>query len=149
MTLSAARAIAPGGMRSGCPRVLAGLFWRFVSLSSTSRLRPVKLAANLSCAAAVLVMYPCSFEKPKSSLLASLCLLSFTLMTLFVYSASKPKGTLDYRFQRVAFSFAPMFLFVLVDFFRLTYKRFSAIRAMFVTPPSGIMSKSTPVSSIR
>lgn len=89
-----------------------------------------ELAADLSCAAAVLVMYPCSFEKPKSSLLASLCLLSFTLMTLFVY-ASKPKGTLDYRFQRVAFSFAPMFLFVLVYFFRLTYKRFSAIRAMF------------------
>lgn len=76
---------------------LGGVVLAVCELVFDSPFETRELAADLSCAAAVLVMYPCSFEKPKSSLLASLCLLSFTLMTLFVY-ASKPKGTLDYRF---------------------------------------------------
>lgn len=89
-----------------------------------------ELSVDISCVTALLVMYPCSFEKPGISLKASACLLSFCLATSFYYGLKSP-GSLDFRGQRAVFSFVPMFVFVLFYYLYIAYKRFSGIRSMF------------------
>lgn len=88
------------------------------------------LASDLSSATAMLVIYPCSFEKPKTSLCTALCLLSFSVITLMCFGF-KQSGALGFKSQRVVISFIPMIIFVLLYYLYVAYKRFSGIRAMF------------------
>lgn len=94
------------------------------------RMEMHELSVDISCVTAMLVMYPCSFEKPGTSLKVSACLLAFCLVTSFYYGLKLP-GRLDFRCQRAVFSFVPMFLFVLCYYLYTSYKRFSGIRFMF------------------
>lgn len=94
------------------------------------RLGVPELVIDLSFITAMLVMYPCSFEKPGTSFKATLCLLVFGFVTL-LYFRCKPSGTFDFKCQRIVSSFAPMLLFVLSYFLYIAYRRFSGIRAMF------------------
>lgn len=89
-----------------------------------------ELVVDLSMSAAILVMFPCSFEKPKASLNASACLLVFGLVTLVCFGFS-PAGSLDFKCQRAVFSFVPMFVFVLCYYLYIAYRRFTGIRMMF------------------
>ncbi len=89
-----------------------------------------EVAANLSMSTAILVMYPCSFEKPKAPLNASACLLVFGLVT-FACFAFKPAGSLDFKCQRAVSSFVPMSVFVLCYYLYVAYRRFTGIRMMF------------------
>ena len=88
------------------------------------------LASDLSSATAMLVMYPCSFEKPGTSLKVAVCLLAISLITL-VFFGLKPSGTLDFKGQRVVLSFILMLVFVLLFYLSVAYRRLSGIRAMF------------------
>ncbi|HAY17995.1 MAG TPA: hypothetical protein DCY24_02015 [Rikenellaceae bacterium] len=89
-----------------------------------------EMVVDLSFVTAILVMCPCSFEKPDTSLKATVCLLLFDFLTLLCFGC-KPPGALDFRCQRVVCSFVPMLLFVLLYFLYMAYRRFSGIRAMF------------------
>lgn len=88
------------------------------------------LAVDLSFASACLVMFPCSFEKPKTSVVAVALLLAYGLVTLLVFDC-RPAGTLNFKSQRIVYSFVPMLMFVLAYYLFVAYKRFSGIRAMF------------------
>ena len=89
-----------------------------------------ELAVDISMSAAILVMYPCSFENPKVSLNASACLLVFGLV-MFVCFGFRPAGFLDFKCQRAVSTFVPMFIFVLCYYLYIAYRRFSGIRMMF------------------
>ena len=89
-----------------------------------------ELAVDISMSTAILVMYLCSFEKPKASLNASVCLLVFCLVTLVCFGF-RPAGSVDFKSQRVVFFFVPMFVFVLCYYLYIAYRRFSGIRMMF------------------
>lgn len=88
------------------------------------------LAVDFSFATAVLVVFPCSFEKPDLPLKVAAVLLLFGISSLFFYGLI-PAGSLDFKCQRVVCSFVPMLMFVLLYFLYMAYRRFSAIRAMF------------------
>lgn len=89
-----------------------------------------ELAVDLSMSTAMLVIYPCSFEKPKVSFIASACLLVSGLAS-FACFGFRAAGTLDFKCQRAVCSFVPMFIFVLCYFLYIAYRRFEGIRMMF------------------
>lgn len=89
-----------------------------------------ELAVDLSFVTAILVMYPCSFEKPHTSLKAAYCMLTFCVITLFWFGC-KSDGMLEFKYQRIVCSYVPMLFFVLFYFLYIAYRRFSGIRAMF------------------
>lgn len=100
---------------------VAALPWRF---------DVPELVVDLSFATAILVMYPCSFEKPDVSFKAALLMLAFGLLTLLYYGG-KPSGRLAFRCQREVCSFGTMLLFILSYYLYVAYRRFSGIRTMF------------------
>ena len=89
-----------------------------------------ELAVDLSSATAMLVIYPCSFERPKASFIAAESLMIY-ILAVSMFWGFKSSGSLDFRFQRVVFSFVPLFLFVLCFYLYVAYRRFSGIRSMF------------------
>lgn len=89
-----------------------------------------ELAVDLSMSTAILVLYPCSFEKPKASFVASTYLLASGLAS-FACFGFRAAGTLDFKCQRAVCSFVPMFIFVLCYFLYIAYLRFTGIRMMF------------------
>lgn len=109
---------------------IGGLVLILAEILLPGRLDTPELEVDLSFITAMLVMYPCSFEKPDTSFKAALCLLIFGFVTL-LYFRCKSSGTLDFKCQRIVCSFAPMLLFVLSYFLYVAYRRFSGIRAMF------------------
>lgn len=109
---------------------IGGLVLILAEILIPGRLDTPELVVDLSFITAMLVMYPCSFEKPDTSFKAALCLLIFGLVTL-LYFRCKSSGTFDFKCQRIVCSFAPMLLFVLSYFLYIAYRRFSGIRAMF------------------
>ena len=96
---------------------IGGLVLILAEILLPGRLDTPELEVDLSFITAMLVMYPCSFEKPDTSFKAALCLLIFGFVTLLYF--------------RCKYSFAPMLLFVLSYFLYIAYRRFSGIRAMF------------------
>lgn len=88
------------------------------------------LAVDFSFVTAVLVVFPCSFEKPDIPFKVAAALLLFGMFSLFFYGLI-PAGSLDFKCQRVVCSFVPMLMFVLLYFLYMAYRRFSGIRAMF------------------
>ncbi len=94
------------------------------------RLDISELVIDLSLISSMLVIYPCSFEKPDASFKATLCLLLFGFAML-LYFRCRPSGALDFKCQRVVSSFVPMLLFVLLYFLYMAYRRFSGIRSIF------------------
>lgn len=109
---------------------IGGLVLILAEILLPGRLDTPELEVDLSFITAMLVMYPCSFEKPDTSFKAALCLLIFGFVTL-LYFRCKSSGTFDFKCQRIVYSFAPMLLFVLSYFLYIAYRRFSGIRAMF------------------
>lgn len=109
---------------------IGGLVLILAEILLPGRLDTPELEVDLSFITAMLVMYPCSFEKPDTSFKAALCLLIFGFVTL-LYFRCKSSGTFDFKCQRIVCSFAPMLLFVLSYFLYIAYRRFSGIRAMF------------------
>ena len=109
---------------------IGGLVLILAEILLPGRLDTPELEVDLSFITAMLVMYPCSFEKPDTSFKAALCLLIFGFVTL-LYFRCKSSSTFDFKCQRIVYSFAPMLLFVLSYFLYIAYRRFSGIRAMF------------------
>ena len=109
---------------------IGGLVLILAEILLPGRLGTPELEVDLSFITAMLVMYPCSFEKPETSFKAALCLLIFGFVTL-LYFRCKSSGAFDFKCQRIVCSFAPMLLFVLSYFLYIAYRRFSGIRAMF------------------
>lgn len=109
---------------------IGGLVLILAEILLPGRLDTPELEVDLSFITAMLVMYPCSFEKPDTSFKAALCLLIFGFVTL-LYFRCKSSGAFDFKCQRIVYSFAPMLLFVLSYFLYIAYRRFSGIRAMF------------------
>ena len=109
---------------------IGGLVLILAEILLPGRLGTPELEVDLSFITAMLVMYPCSFEKPETSFKAALCLLIFGFVTL-LYFRCKSSCTFDFKCQRIVCSFAPMLLFVLSYFLYIAYRRFSGIRAMF------------------
>lgn len=109
---------------------IGGLVLILAEILLPGRLDTPELEVDLSFITAMLVMYPCSFEKPDTSFKAALCLLIFGFVTL-LYFRCKSSGTFAFKCQRIVCSFAPMLLFVLSYFLYIAYRRFSGIRAMF------------------
>lgn len=109
---------------------IGGLVLILAEILLPGRLDTPELEVDLSFITAMLVMYPCSFEKPDTSFKAALCLLIFGFVTL-LYFRCKSSDTFDFKCQRIVCSFAPMLLFVLSYFLYIAYRRFSGIRAMF------------------
>lgn len=89
-----------------------------------------ELVVNLSSVTAILVIYPCSFERSGPALKSALCLLAFSLLTLMRYGFM-PSGALAHRCQREMAAFVPMLLFVLSYHLYTAYRRFSGLRAIF------------------
>ncbi len=89
-----------------------------------------ELAADFSFAAAILVVYPCSSEKPEHSLRSSLLLAVYSFASLLFF-AFKPSGSLGFKSQRVVCSVVPIIVFVLLHFLSVAYRKFSGIRTMF------------------
>ncbi len=89
-----------------------------------------ELAADFTFAMAILVIYPCSFERPEPSLKSSVFLAVAGLFALLFFSF-KPSGTLDFKSQRVVCSVGPIIFLVLLHFLYVAYRKFSGIRAMF------------------
>lgn len=89
-----------------------------------------ELVVDVSFVTAMLVMYPCSFEKPETSLKVAAGLLLFNLATL-VYFGCKPYGAYGFKTQRIVCSFVPMQVFVLLYYLYSAYRRFSGLRAIF------------------
>ena len=94
------------------------------------RVEMQELAVDLSMSTAILVMYPCSFEKPKTSFNVSACLLVSSI-AVFACFGFRTAGTLGFRCQRAVFSFITMFVFVLCYYLYTAYKRFTGIRMIF------------------
>ena len=109
---------------------IGGLVLILAEILLPGRLGTPELEVDLSFITAMLVLYPCSFEKPETSFKAALCLLIFGFVTLLCFRC-KSSGTFDFKCQRIVCSFAPMLLFVLSYFLYIAYRRFSGIRAMF------------------
>lgn len=95
-----------------------------------SRFGVSELVIDISFVTAMLIMFPCSFEKPDTSLKVSLGLLLFDLLTM-LYFLWKPYGTYGFKSLRIVCSFVPMLVFVLFYYLRTAYRRFTGIRAMF------------------
>lgn len=89
-----------------------------------------EVAVDLSSATAILVMYPCSFEKPRTSFLAAKCLMVY-MIAVSVFFGLRSAGSLGFKFQRAVSSFAPLFIFVLCFYLYIAYRRFAGIRSIF------------------
>ncbi len=89
-----------------------------------------KLTVDFSFAVAVLVMYPCSFEKPAASLMVSVCLMLMAFVSM-LYFDLKPPGNFAFKCQRESLSFVAMLLLILSYYLHVACMRFSGIRAMF------------------
>lgn len=98
--------------------------WILVSMDTQ------RLAVDLSFASAVLVMYPCSFEKPDTSLRTSLFLVISAFLIMLSFGLM-PSGNLDFKCQRIVFPFVTILSVVLFYYLYVAFKRFSGIRAMF------------------
>lgn len=114
-------------------RLMSSLGGILLVLSAAALPRPLdvrELVVDLSFATAILVMYPCSFEKPDISFKLALCLLALGLVTLVRYRSGRA-GCLVFKCQREVSAFVPILLFVLSYHLYAAYRRFSGIRIMF------------------
>lgn len=87
-----------------------------------------RLTVDLSFAAAVLVIFPCSFEKTAASLRMALCLMLAALLTKMLFRSS---GSLDFKCQRAVVSFVSMMSLFLCYYLYVAFRRFSGLRAIF------------------
>lgn len=89
-----------------------------------------ELAADFTFSMAILVIYPCSFEKPEPSLKSS-TFLAVTGIFAMLFFCFKPPGTLGFKSQRIVCSVGPIIFFLLLHFLCVAYRKFSGIRSMF------------------
>lgn len=89
-----------------------------------------ELAADFTFSMAILVIYPCSFEKPEPSLKSS-TFLAVTGIFAMLFFCFKPPGTLGFKSQRIVCSVGPIIFLLLLHFLCVAYRKFSGIRSMF------------------
>lgn len=87
-----------------------------------------RLTVNLAFSAAVLVMFPCSFEKSTASFRIALCLMLAALLIMLSFGSA---GSLDFKCQRAVVSFVTMLSLLLCYFLYVAYRRYSGIHAIF------------------
>lgn len=88
------------------------------------------LLVDISFITSMLVIYPCSFEKPDASLKVASGLLLLGLVSL-VYFGCKPYGAYDFKSQRVVTSFVQMLVLMLLFYLCSAHRRFTGLRAIF------------------
>ena len=114
-------------------RMLAGLTGALLVVLEVVRQGPVEtsyLVLDITAVVEILLLYPCSFEKPGFSLCATL-LLEIALVISFVFSLFVPSGKVSFRSERIFFSYIVVLVVFSFYFSAVAAKRFSGIRLFF------------------
>ena len=88
------------------------------------------LVLDISAVVEMLLLYPCSFEKPSVSF-GAILLLEAALASSFVFSLLVPSGRIAFRSERVFFSYIVVLVIFSAYFAAVVAKRFSGIRMFF------------------
>lgn len=88
------------------------------------------LVLDAMAAAEILVMYPCSYEKPSLSI-KSAVLIEAAVLLSFVYSLVAPSGYLGFRSDRIFFSCIIILAVFTFNMMSATARRFDGIRLFF------------------
>ncbi|MBR5660872.1 MAG: AraC family transcriptional regulator [Bacteroidales bacterium] len=114
-------------------RLLAGLTGMSLVVLEILRQGPVEiryLVLDITAVVEILLLFPCSFEKPGFSLSATL-LLEIALVISFVFSLFVPAGNVVFRSERIFYSYIVVLVVFSSYFSIVAAKRFSGIRLFF------------------
>lgn len=114
-------------------RMLAGLTGASLVVLEVLRPGPVEiryLVLDITAVVEILLLYPCSFEKPGFSISATL-LLEVALVISFVFSLFVPSGRVSFRSERIFYSYMVVLVIFSSYFTTVATKRFNGIRLFF------------------
>ena len=114
-------------------RMMAGLTGTVLILleaALTESLEAMNLTLDAMASAEILVMYPCSYEKPALSLKSAILIDAAVFLSL-VYSLTVPSGFLGFRSDRVVLSCMVMLAVFAFNLILSTARRFDGIRLFF------------------
>lgn len=88
------------------------------------------LLLDMMAVVEILLLYPCSFEKPSLSLLATLIIVGAVALS-FVFSLIVPSSILSFRAERIFFSYVVMLVVFNLYFMSVASRRMGGIRMFF------------------
>jgi AraC-like DNA-binding protein len=109
---------------------LTGVALVSLELMTSSHVDTRYLSLDIAAAVEILLLYPCSYEKPTISFTSALILEAAVLISL-VYSLIVPSGNLSFRSERLFFSHIVVLVIFASYFMSVAAKRISGIRMFF------------------
>ncbi len=114
-------------------RATAGLTGALLVVLELARPGPVEiryLVLDVTAVAEILLLYPCSFEKPSFSF-SAVFLIELGVIISFFFSMFVPDGRLFFRSERIFFSYMIILVIFSSFFTTVAVKRFNGIRLFF------------------
>lgn len=109
---------------------VTGIILVILEALMTTSLEARNLVLDVMAATQILVMYPCSYEKPSLSFRSALYI-EGAVAASFIYSMVLPAGYFGFRSERIFFSCIVMLVIFSVNHFSATARRLDGIRLFF------------------